>query len=336
MTSSLSLLASEKATLQHNLIETAVGVGSWGISTSMFFMTFYTLCKQGVSTSKARQVLLVVSSLMYIGVCAAELVYILEFLDDIKNVGSQSTQTRANALYYLRVACQRINYLLSDGVVCWRAWVLCHNMRIAQVSLILCMIGSFVAIITSSVITTEGLLDMNTASGVGTTIFNLVYYVPLLFTNIVATSLIGYKFWKYRREIEIHMTSEKKGGSNVTSVLVLLVESGLFYCFFWILSMLSGVSIMGALGAEILECLLPQISAIYLMTVILVVSLQKSATLNALLSGDAFQGSKLVFATRPTYSETEISLSIQHPGRHVPTMRDISLAQIKDVPLWIG
>lgn len=62
MTSSVSILASEKITLQHNLIETAVGVGSWGmtalrnvflniksfdfllgISTTMFLMTFYTL-----------------------------------------------------------------------------------------------------------------------------------------------------------------------------------------------------------------------------------------------------------------------------------------------------
>lgn len=72
------------------------------------------------------------------------------------------------------------------------------------------------------------------------------------------------------------------------------------------------------------------------MTVILVVSLQKSATLNALLSGDAFQGSKLVFATRPTYSEIEIGLSAQQPGPHVPMIRDISLAQINDVPLWSG
>lgn len=106
--------------------------------------------------------LLVVSSLMYIGACTDEVVYILQFLRDIRNLGDHSSTlvVQTDVLYYLRVAFGRTNvsmklrnylptqlnflqYLLSDGVVCWRAWVLCYNMKIAQASLILCMIGSF-------------------------------------------------------------------------------------------------------------------------------------------------------------------------------------------------
>lgn len=100
---------------------------------------------------------------MYIGVCAGEVVYILAFLGYARSVGGDSTPQllRANGLYYSRVIFQRINvskpqstftlcqhsipfqYLLSDGVVCWRAWVLYYDKKVAQGMLILCMIGSF-------------------------------------------------------------------------------------------------------------------------------------------------------------------------------------------------
>lgn len=153
------------------------------------------------------------------------------------------------------------------------------------------------AIITSSVVTTEGLLDMNTASGVSTSISNLAYYVPLLFTNVVATSLIGYKFWYFIPKPRYRILGTHCDQGNIVGKLrsiwfrrrkeaamwtvswscwwnlgYFIVFSGWATDFRYlvlypdspgtpkIISMLSGVSIMGALGAEILECLLPQIS----------------------------------------------------------------------------
>lgn len=100
-----------------------------------------------------------------------------------------------------------------------------------------------------SVILTETLLHMNEVKPAN---LNLVLYIPLLVTNVVATSFIGYKLWYvfdsnyslmwdthskwriYRREIRIHIISGKNGGNGVNNVLILLTESGLLYCFFWV------------------------------------------------------------------------------------------------------
>ncbi|KAE9388936.1 hypothetical protein BT96DRAFT_416427 [Gymnopus androsaceus JB14] len=140
------------------------------------------------------------------------------------------------------------------------------------------MLGGFTAALTTAITGTESLVKTKGASG--TTISDLYYYIPLLLTNIIATTLVGYKFWKYRREIKVHITSGSRNQrSPVDSILVLLVESGVLYCLFWFISMLSSVPTLGTLGAEIFECVLPQLSAIYLMTVILVVSFAKIAQL---------------------------------------------------------
>ena len=49
------------------------------------------------------------------------------------------------------------------------------------------------AALTTAITGTESLVKTKGASG--TTISDLYYYIPLLLTNIVATTLVGYKFW---------------------------------------------------------------------------------------------------------------------------------------------
>lgn len=99
-------------------------------------MTFYTLwsvksafdcllmlnthhtSKQGLSKSRARQVLLGVSSLMYTGVCVAETLYVLQFFTIIDDMGGPLPQEAArpanihqpaSVQYYLYIVFTRIN-----------------------------------------------------------------------------------------------------------------------------------------------------------------------------------------------------------------------------------
>ncbi|KAI5890256.1 uncharacterized protein SCHCODRAFT_01355896 [Schizophyllum commune H4-8] len=58
-------------------------------------------------------------------------------------------------------------------------------------------------------------------------------FIPFLATNVIATSLIGIKLFQYRREIKgsLSLFSQR---SQVETVLVLLLESGVAYILFWV------------------------------------------------------------------------------------------------------
>ncbi|KAF9058730.1 hypothetical protein BDP27DRAFT_1432383 [Rhodocollybia butyracea] len=276
----------DQTLLKQDIIEVAFGMGVWGINTSLVALTMYSLISRGLMASRSRQVLLAVVFCMYFGDCVSEVVYILKFIAEINNLGGPPLPPiQPGPQYFCLDIFTRINFLLSDGVVCWRAWVLYPRNKKARGLLVFCMLGSVTAIVTALVIQTQQLDKAK--SGSLTTISNLTYYVPLLFTNVVATILVGARFWEYRTQILDQVYSGRpERTSPVNRVLVLLTESGIIYCFFWILSMLSSVAIMGNFAAEIFECVLPQLSCIYLSTVILV-SLQKSFDINTVFSGQS-------------------------------------------------
>ncbi|KAE9402410.1 hypothetical protein BT96DRAFT_918253 [Gymnopus androsaceus JB14] len=328
-----TLSTTDQVLIKQIIIETAFGVGLWGINTTFFVMSTFTLFKQGIRTSRARQVLLAVTSLMYIGASAFEIDYLLIFLNDIKQLGAlpHPVALQPNATFYVSIIFSRINYLLSDGVVCWRAWVLYPHSKPVQGLLIFCMLGSGAAVLTDAILGTErllkGIVDM------GISLFNLDLYLPLLLTNVVATVLVGYKFWQYRQEIKEHFYKPRQK-TQVGSILVLLTESGLLYCFFWIIAMFSGVNIVGQLCAVIFECALPQLSAMYLMTVVLVVSLQRSLDMDSVFSmqseGMNPIGSMVFAHPAPMATNSSFDTSMKE-GPHIGYS---FVKRVKDVSQW--
>ncbi|KAE9388535.1 hypothetical protein BT96DRAFT_981007 [Gymnopus androsaceus JB14] len=333
MASNITISLADVTTLQQNIIDTAVGMGVWSMNTTLFMMSTYTLIKQGIITSRPRQVLLAMSTLMYIGACASELVYVLNFTSSIQNLGNPLASPKLlepNARYYCDVVFSRINWILSDGVVCWRAWVLYPLNKIVRGILALCMLGSIAALITTAIFQVE--LVLNTGGSNGSPISNLSYYVPLLFTNIVATVLVGYKFSIYRREIKVHLiSSSRKQTTPVESIFVLLTESGVLYCFFWMLSMISATA-LSPFSTELLQCTHPQLPSIYLMTVILVVSLQKSTNLHSIFNSQQSQEmTNLNFARPPSSSEQERSFDGTRTG---PQIGESFVARVKEASRW--
>ncbi|KAI5890226.1 uncharacterized protein SCHCODRAFT_01155628 [Schizophyllum commune H4-8] len=105
----------------------------------------------------------------------------------------------------------------------------------------------------------------------------LVMTVPLLFTNIVATTLIGVKVWWYRREIKGSLGLFAKK-SQVESVLMLLLETGFVYCVVWSDDPGAGFTPMQILGNVI-----PFITGLY-PPVIVMITLRKSSAQSLLQS----------------------------------------------------
>jgi len=264
-------------------------------------------------TSRARQVLLAIISCMYIGACISQFVYIQKFILVIENLGGPPLPPIAlgpqSEKIWLAIF-TGINYLLSDGVVCWRAWVLYPQNKTAKGVLVLCMLSSVAALATGYAIGTN--LQLVNFKASSTPILNLTYYMPLLFTNMVATMLVGAKFWVYRREIFDHLCSrQEKRKSVVNPVLILLTESGIVYCVFWIISVLSSASILGDNASEIFDCVLPQLPCIYL-SIVICVSLKKSFEMTTIISGSTGSIETQFEAARV---QSTSSISIHAPPR---------------------
>ncbi|KAF9069353.1 hypothetical protein BDP27DRAFT_1421136 [Rhodocollybia butyracea] len=294
------------------IVDTTVGMGVWGINTALVFFTMFTLINRGIKASRSRQVLLAVTFGMYIGACVSEAIYIQKFIVIAKNLGGPPMnvieQQRSDQISLAIFTGS--NYLLSDGVVCWRAWVLYPQNRAAKGVLVFCMLGS--------------VASLAVGFAIGT---NLTYYVPLLFTNIVATIFVGAKFWAYRREIFAHLYGgHAKRTSPVNRILILLTECGIIYCLFWALSMIGSLSVLGDSATALFECLLPQLSCMYLSIVILISLRESSFDINTLISGQS-AGSiedQIDFART---SNSEISATDNVPGigiSFVERIRNIS------------
>ncbi|KAF5372187.1 hypothetical protein D9758_004978 [Tetrapyrgos nigripes] len=87
----------------------------------------------------------------------------------------------------------RLNFLISDGIVVWRAWIMFSHSLFVRGVLSLCMIGSTVGTFVDA-----GMLAIRIRrdpTDIGTPNDGLVVNVPLLTTNFISTSFIGYRAW---------------------------------------------------------------------------------------------------------------------------------------------
>ncbi|KAI5899680.1 uncharacterized protein SCHCODRAFT_01187281 [Schizophyllum commune H4-8] len=166
------------------------------------------------------------------------------------------------------VVTRRCIYLLSDAIVVWRAWVLWPNSRLAKSILLACMCCSTVGAILNAVWTIQNDRSINTLPRIQ----SLALTVPLLGTNIIATSLVGIQVWYYRRDIKgsLGLYTRK---SQVERVLVLLVESGCLYSLLWAvyLTFLLTAGTGGSTVTNYVGTAIHSISGIHPIVVVLVV-----------------------------------------------------------------
>ncbi|KAJ7141427.1 hypothetical protein C8R44DRAFT_763436 [Mycena epipterygia] len=129
-----------------------------------------------------------------------------------------------------------INYVLSDGVVVWRAWIICPRHR----AYLWITIG-FLILTTASVASTivfrivafiQSPIDDLSPDSVlnkGINILQISNVVMSLLSNLSATAVVGVTAWKNRRNIRAAFTDGKKG-TKADQILGLIVESGVLYC----------------------------------------------------------------------------------------------------------
>ncbi|RPD76067.1 hypothetical protein L226DRAFT_395986 [Lentinus tigrinus ALCF2SS1-7] len=146
-----------------------------------------------------------------------------------------------------------VNVVIGDSIVWWRAWVLWADSRIVRC---VCVVMILLTMLTGAMDTgdacglephyifTDSIGDSSSfeappglTSNSGTMftgdVWGFVAVFSSLFTNVIATILIGYRGWQHRRFIMSYLR-ESSPRTQVERTLALLVESGLLYCALWV------------------------------------------------------------------------------------------------------
>ncbi|THU86119.1 hypothetical protein K435DRAFT_868580 [Dendrothele bispora CBS 962.96] len=168
----------------------------------------------------------------------------------------------------------RLNYLMGDIIVVWRAWVLFPQKLPAKMALSICLMGSFVGVFMDLGLhvkdSMEDVYETNREE-----MEAIILTVPLILTNFTATTLIGSKAWYHFQNIRDNLGSTNGSSSKALKILLLLIESGLLYLGFWIGYLVLGLtqdSDSSIAQKVYLVGIMPELVAIYPVLVILAVA----------------------------------------------------------------
>ncbi|KAI0056952.1 hypothetical protein BV25DRAFT_1920589 [Artomyces pyxidatus] len=198
---------------------------------------------------------------------------------DPTDAGTPWSHRRTNIIAAVGAVSVRINYILSDAIVVWRALTLWGSNKQVFIILSIFMLGttaaagSDVGLSLAQLFNTHNIAENQSPSKLGER--SLILVGPTLGTNILATSLIAYKAWRHRAFIKANL-SEGSPATNVEKILALLVESGIIYCIVWIFYLLAAFRLFPADGFAVMDGIMVQIAGIYPTMIIILVCLQKS------------------------------------------------------------
>ncbi|THU83198.1 hypothetical protein K435DRAFT_871547 [Dendrothele bispora CBS 962.96] len=192
--------------------------------------------------------------------------------------GETSVEAQDHQIYR-KVALTK--YIISDGIVVWRAWIMFPESRVVKLTLLFCMGGSSAAGFVDA-----GLSAAQTVKNLAsyTSKFNvLILGLPLLFTNMIATLLIGYKTWYHYQDVKKNLSNSGTSSRRVQKVLLLLIESGSMYCILWIVNIIMQFKYDG--DSTIFQCwatATPELSALYPVLIVVIAAAEnaKPATID--------------------------------------------------------
>ncbi|KAK7462280.1 hypothetical protein VKT23_007880 [Stygiomarasmius scandens] len=277
--SSHPLSDSDVLALQMIMTQVAVSLLSWGISTTFSLVALYITIKAYLQHSSTAHIKLFSITLLMLLTSGALMVLNTEYVIAQLLTGGYNPPDVIPLLKNLVISVnfvERMNYVISDGVVVWRAWVMFSSNLYVRILLVGCMVGSCVGAMTDAGLAAKTILkDLN---GPIPTTTVLLLTLPLLTTNIVATALIGYKTWHHHQDIKKNLQTTSGSLTKVQKVLLLLIESSLVYCLLWVIyvAIVFHSQDQQSLTFQVYSSILPNLSALYPVLIILIVAMENS------------------------------------------------------------
>jgi len=252
---------------------------AYGIYLCLVPMWLYVIMKKGIQ-SRSRKLLFAMATIMF---TLSTMYWILSVVITFLVFRSAFDPTYdAPDWLTLFSAILLVNFILTDGVVIWRAWVLCPEQSkfVLVFPIVLLAINTLVYM--AVVATRVGLM----LTAVGTPIHGALAHtidvaqmtnsVLSLFTNILGTLTISNKAWKYRKSL-MNADVGSQMTTPATRVLGLLIESGVLYILIGVIAVVSLLIplTLGKLGTIVMPVAV-QLAGMYPIIVLLLVDQDRS------------------------------------------------------------
>ncbi|EEB89220.1 hypothetical protein MPER_12707 [Moniliophthora perniciosa FA553] len=259
----------------------------YGIYATLTPISTYFMLKKGLKTT-IRKLLFIAILFMFVVSTTYWVLKIVALLSSIQTLNGKSSggiDDQSGSVEEVFAALALVNYVLTDGVVLWRAWVLCsmESKRLLLVPLffLVCCSFSVMATIVIRIILEVTPIAESPERHRLTRAIDVCQVSNLIFSliiNLSTTLIIAMKTWRFRRWIAQDLWAiRNKSQTGGERILVLLIESGLFYCISGATVLVSSLIRLplGTLG-DIYTPVNIQIAGIYPIVVLLLVSQGKS------------------------------------------------------------
>ncbi|KAI0252406.1 hypothetical protein BJV78DRAFT_353779 [Lactifluus subvellereus] len=237
--------------------------------TALFAFSTFFMLRKGLS-NRTRNTMLVVSVVMYT-VSATHWALTTAITVRRLRIGKVFIKPiEALALIYV----PSVNFILSDCIILWRAWVLWDRRFILFTPPFIFMLCTLVISVASAIFTYEG---YKTKSVRKTDISNILRWCICgltISTNLWATCLLFIRAWQHRRLLRSQFGKEN-ATSKAESALVFLIESGALYLCIWLTFIT--VAAVASPAVLLFRISIVQLVGIYPTAVFVVVTMRMSA-----------------------------------------------------------
>ncbi|KAJ4482911.1 hypothetical protein C8J55DRAFT_510965 [Lentinula edodes] len=209
----------------------------YGIYAVLVPVSSYVMLRRGLAT-RARKILFGISIFMFLLSTVYWIASVSTLIQLIQVWFLDSNPDAHSAPNYLPIlnALALVNYIMTDGVVVWRAWVLCSGDGTKALTMCLFMLGLATVSVTATIVIRIALMVIDTQVGElsnqlnhGINVTQVATLVLSLLTNSLATFLISLKAWRSRTEIRNNLDSAVDRHSRAGKIFALLVETGVIY-----------------------------------------------------------------------------------------------------------
>ncbi|KAJ6594292.1 hypothetical protein B0H19DRAFT_1094857 [Mycena capillaripes] len=131
-----------------------------------------------------------------------------------------------------------INYVLSDGVVVWRAWIICLRNQRKYLWITMGFLGitaitvslTIIFRIAGTIISPINNLPEGSVIKSGIDILQIITLLTSLLSNFTATGVVGATAWRHYKTIRAAFSEDKTSSLRTNRILLLVIESGVLYC----------------------------------------------------------------------------------------------------------
>ncbi|KAJ3885899.1 hypothetical protein GG344DRAFT_82240 [Lentinula edodes] len=209
----------------------------YGIYAVLVPVSSYVMLRGGLAT-RSRKVLFGMSIFMFLLSTVYWIASVSTLIQLIQVWFLASDPDANSAPNYLPIlnALAFVNYIITEGVVVWRAWVLCSGAGTKALTMCLFMLGLATVSVTATIVIRIALMVIDTQVGElfnqlnhGINVTQVATMVLSFLTNSLATFLISLKAWRSRTEIRNDLDATIDRHSRVGKIFALLIETGVIY-----------------------------------------------------------------------------------------------------------